>query len=95
MIYVPISTLGNAADFGDLTVGSESIVVHLQIQFVVYLLVDEIQPENTIHIIYNNFNTGNAIDFGDLTAAREWLWQWHHQQEEFLLVEEILDQIQM
>jgi hypothetical protein len=68
--FVTISTLGNAADFGDLTVGRRSLGgCSNSVRGLFGGGFSSPSLKNEIDYHYYR-NTGDAIDFGDLTQAR-------------------------
>ena len=66
-----LASTGTAQDFGNLTKLIYKILLHLQIKFEVYLLVDQIQHPNYYAIIdyITISSTGDGQDFGDLNQA--------------------------
>ena len=66
-----IATLGNAQDFGDLTMQMQKCLQHLH-KCVDYLLVVRLQQGWTNVIDFVTISTaGDATDFGDLTVASD------------------------
>ena len=69
--YVTIATTGNAADFGDLTVGRRAPSACASSTRGVFAAGTSPNADNVIDYV-TIASAGNAADFGDLVAARAW-----------------------
>ena len=67
--YITIGTLGNAADFGDLTVARKPLAGSSSNTRAVFGGGNNPDPTNVIDYVTIS-TVGNATDFGDLTVAR-------------------------
>jgi hypothetical protein len=67
--YITISTQANAVDFGDLTIGRESVCASMSATRGVVNAGATPGLSNVIDYITIG-TTGNALDFGDLTVSR-------------------------
>ena len=65
--YVEIATVGNAVDFGDVTL--KEIMLRYHHRLVVFLLEVQILQDNLIIEFVTISSKGDAIDFGELTIA--------------------------
>ncbi len=70
--YITIATVGNATDFGDLTIARYKNAIVSINNYEEFLEEDMIRIQDLNNIIdyITIASTGNATDFGDLTVTR-------------------------